>query len=304
MSDLAVRYTNAEFIADQASPVVKAGKRSDKYAVYSRRDVHSIPDAKIGPTSRANLSSYTTSTANFSVEDFALLDYVSSQTEANADAPFRPQQDAVDFNMQKLMLLRERRVAALLFNAAAYATANKTTITNEWDDTTNGVPVDDILTGIDACAEPPTHLIIGAAGWKALRRHPQVISTVLGLRTGQVGPGMISRQQLAEWLELEAILVGKARYDSANPGQTVSLARVWDDDQALLARIIPNPGTKTITLSKTFRFSETGNPSIAVRQWDEPSVGKGGSVAVQCEHSDDEVIVAADAAYHFSNVVS
>ena len=56
---------------------------------------------------------------------------------------------------------------------------------------------------------------------------------------------------LAELLEMDEVLVGRASYRSSIEGASLTLARIFDDD-ALLLNVTQNPGRMTPTAGVTF----------------------------------------------------
>lgn len=306
LSDMAIMYENSSFIADEVSPIKEVTKRSDKYATYARRDRHTIPDDAIEPTSTANLAQWSTGSSNYSVEDHALADWVSKDEEDNADDPFSPLADAQEIILQQMLLGREARVANQVMAAANYASTNKVTLTTPWSDKINGTPIDDIEDGILALAEPNGEhviLVLGLPVWKALRRHPDILAAC-GKFSGAGGTGLASRAEVAAAFEIRDVVVGSTRYDSANQGQTASYGWVWGSTTALLARAPKTPKSKDVMLARTFRYRPAGQNSIQTATEFDRKRGPRGSTWVQNAFSDDEVIVAADVGYHFSNAAA
>ncbi len=299
LSDFASAYKNGEYFADQVSPIRLADKRSGKYYTYSRRDTEKRTADRLSPQGGANEVDYTQSTANYSVEDRGLNFALPADVERNADAPLTPEQDGTEFVMNALMLEREIRVATTVLTNTNYASGNYATMGNYWTNKTSGTPLADINTGLAALApinNAKTLFVCAREVWNALRTHPDFLS----LRGSSSAPnGQISRKEFAEYLEVDDILVSDAYYDSANPGQSVSRSRVWTATKAALVRVPASvSGAHVQAFSMTFREK----PGVAVRTWPDPDRGKGGSLIVRVEFSDDEVVVQNDSAYLFEGV--
>lgn len=301
LSDFASAYSPGEYFADRLSPLKSTSKRSGKYFTYARRDTEKLVNDRLSPEGGANEVSYTQGTANFSVEDRGLNGVVPAEVESNADAPLSPEEDETQNVMSALMRMREKRVADLLTTSSNFASGNYTTVGNYWTDKVDGTPLEDINTG--HAALPPiedslTYLVMSRPVWNALRVHPDM----LGLRGGGgVDRGQVKRSEAAEALEVDEILVSNAWYDAANEGAAVSRARIWSSTKAVLVRV-----PKTVTSNRVHAFSVTfrTDPGIEVRKWDNPDRGKGGSLIVRCEFSDDEVVVQNDAAYLIQGVLA
>ena len=131
--------------------------------------------------------------------------------------------------------------------------------------------------------------------WNALRKHPSLLA-LKGVTTGQV-----SRAEFAAYFELDDLLVSDMWSDTNNIGQTASYGRAWLATVFGLVRVPKQlSGADQSVFAVTFRV----NPGLQVRTWEEPSIGKGGSEAIQVEVSDDEKIVQADMGYLLTSVIA
>lgn len=301
LSDFASAYSNGEYLADMLSPPKLVEKRSDKYFTFSRRDVTKRVNDRLSPEGGANEVGYSQSTSNYSVEDRGLNGVVPSEVERNADAPLSPEEDETDVVMEALMREREIRVASLLTDNSNYASGSYTTVSDYWSDDVDGAPLDDINTGIATLppiANSKTFMVMSRPVWNALRTHPQMLSLRAG---GGSTQGQISRREAAEYLEVDDILVSDSWKDTANPGQSISLSRIWSGTKAALVRV-----PQTVSSNRVHAFSVTfrTNPGIEVRKWFDDDRGKGGSTVIRVEFSDDEVVVQDDAAYLIEGVLA
>ena len=142
----------------------------------------------------------------------------------------------------------------------------------------------------------PNICVLGQAAWTKLRRHPKLVQAVKG--TAQ-GAGMISRQEFADFFELQQLLIGAGFANTAKKGQTASLSRVWGKHCALIYRdraAGPQAGT---TFGFTAAFGDKFAGTI-----DEQRVGLGGSQRVRVGERVKEVICATDLGYFFQNCVA
>lgn len=298
LSDFATAYSNSGFIADLVCPLVPTDKRSDKFFTRSRRDVSMIVNDLVGPKGRANEASYDVGTDNFSVQDRALIDYVSAALKGNADAPLDPRELATQNLMQKLMLAREQRVATLMTTSGNYAPTNTAGASAVWTNKTTADPVADINEAIAAIPyageDAELYGFCSRPVWNALRAHPAVIG-LKGLTSGQA-----TRAEVAEWFELSGLLVSDVWIDSANPGQSASYARAWGNGFGIVRVPRQLSGPDISAFACTFRV----DPGIQVRAWDEPGIGVSGSEAIQVGFSDDEKIVQNDMGFLITGAVS
>jgi hypothetical protein len=297
LSDFATGYQNNGFIADKLCPVINVDYRSDKFFTRNRRDVSHIVGDMISPKGEAQMASYDLSTDNYSVTDRALKDVVVDSLIKNADAPLDPRQLATQTLMQKLMLGREYRAATLLGTSGNYASGNTAAASVAWTNEVTSTPLADINTAIAAipysgddaalvafCARPV---------WNSLRKHPQLLALK------GTDKGMISREEFAEFFEIDELLVSDVWKETANIGQTASYARIWSDTVFGVLRVPPVlQGNDISAFSATFRVA----PGIQVRAWETPGTGIGGSETIQVEFSDDEKVIQNDMGYLITSV--
>ena len=139
--------------------------------------------------------------------------------------------------------------------AASYASANKVTLGTPWTSALS-TPIADIQTGKRACAVPPNIGVCDEATFDALARHPAIISTLRGT-SGTVN-GLATAEEIARYFGLEAVHVGRTKYNSANPTATAVYSTLWPSGRFLLAKVVQTPRAKEIVTARTYRYS--GNP--------------------------------------------
>ena len=86
---------------------------------------------------------------------------------------------------------------------------------------------------LDVPVMRPNVAVFGQRVWTRLRNHPRVVSAVFG--SNQSGM-LVTRQMMAEVLELQAVYVGAGFVNTAKAGQTPTLSRVWGNHAAFLYR--------------------------------------------------------------------
>jgi hypothetical protein len=297
-------YENGTYFADELIKVIEVDHVSDKVQQYSRKDVTTPTDDALGPNAEANEADYTISTTTYRCEDHGLVGYVSNSEIANADDPQRPFEKRSKHLMNQILLNREIRAATLLQTTANYASANTSGASNVWTDTTNGTPLADCDLMVSAIApgmeeDDELVMILALEGWQALRKHPDIKGG------GHISP-VATLAEAAERIGVDRILVSKAQKNTANYGQAATYARIWDATKAVIVRVPKGEPTDEAGLfAATFRWVDPalGAP-IAVRTWDAPKRGRGGSQAVQVELSDAEKVVQNDKGYCLTAITS
>jgi hypothetical protein len=298
LTAIAIAYRNARMIADEVLPRVPVGTQQFKYLKHAMAEGFTIPDTKVGRTSKPNEVSFSATEVTGSTKDYALDDPIPQADIDNAPPNYNPMGRATEGIMDLIALDREVRTAALVFAAAQYAAANKITLsgTSQFSDYANSDPLGVIMAGLDACIMRPNVAVMGRAVFTKLCMHPEVVKAVHG-NSGDAG--IVQRQAIAGLFELEDVLVGEGWVNTARKGQTATLSRVWGKHIALIHRnrtAGPNNGL-------TFGFTAQFGGRIAGATPDK-NIGMRGGQLVRAGESVSEVITATDLGYLIIDAVA
>lgn len=299
LSDLSVKYRNEDMIWPLVMPVIKVGKRSDKYWKYNKGDSYRLVDDKIGPKSLPNEVDWAVSTDNYSVKDHALGDWLPQEAIDNADNPAQPEVDTNDFINMLLDVAQEQRVASVIFAAATYPTGNKVQLsgTGQWGGSADD-PIGDVQAAVEGCFMRANTLVFGADAWFKFRKLPEILDAVKASTRYQGSPGgMATGAEVSGLFEVERVLVGRARYITSKEGQTDAFARLWGKHCSAL-RVEKNPGIRSITFGGTFAETERQTQ----RDFD-PKRGVKGAHYLKVAWNSDEKIVASDLGYFIQDAV-
>lgn len=305
LTAIAIAYRNpaAAMIADLVLPRRPTAKKFT-YTRYSADQGYTIPDTRVGRKSEPTQVDFGGTPINDEVVDYGLDDTIpNDEIEAFNAMPKAPGAAGPD-KVSTMMLThlveldRERRVAALIFNAASYAGGMSEALVGnaQWSDTANSDPVAKIGDSIDKPLIRPNTLVLGRAVWTALRRHPKIVQAV---NNTQQGAGIASRQQVADLFELSQVLVGESFVNSARKGQAATFARVWGKSASLL---YVDPNAATID-QPTFGFTAQWGSRIAGSMSD-PKKGLRGSECLRVGESVKEVVSANDLGYYIATAIA
>jgi len=296
LTQIAIAYSNRSFIADMVLPRITVGKQEFSYRIYNKEERFTLPDTLVGRRSQPNQVEFGWTEATGSTRDYGLEDPIPQADVLNGGSELRGL--AVEGMQELIGLGREARASTLVFTAANYPTANKETLAgnDQWSDHANSDPIDKITAALDTPLMRPNVLVLGQAVFTQLSTHPDIVTAVLG---NSVTSGIVARQQIANLFELDEVLVGASRYNSANKGQTASYADLWGKHASLIYR----NQRATTTRGVTFGITPQWGGRIAGSQND-PDIGLRGGIRVRTGESVLELITASDAAYFFENAVA
>lgn len=299
LTAIAIAYRNPDvaLIADMVLPRTPTAAEF-RYLKYNLADGFTVPDTKVGRKSAPNEVEFSATDVNDKVVDYGLDDLVPNEDISDDNSGVDPLGTATAYLMQLVQLAREQRVANLVFNGASFAAGNQATLsgTSQWSDEVNANPVAAIGDALDTPVMRPNIAVFGQASWTKTRRHPKIVQAIKG--TAQ-GAGMVSRQEFADFFELQEVFVGSGFANSAKPGQTVSMARLWGKHAAFLYR----DRSAGPQVGVTYGFTAEAGTKVA-GTIDEPRIGLHGSQRVRAGERVKEVVAAIDLGYFFQNAVA
>jgi hypothetical protein len=195
--------------------------------------------------------------------------------EASGMADMLAAKRAADF----LMRAKEKRVADMLFSATtvsrlntAYSDGSHTpTITNEWDDFANAVPITDVKTALPifrkGCGMLPDALVVSWTVYNNLTQCAQIKNQLLYTFPG-LDISNLTTDQIARVLGVPRLIVGGGLQDTNGFGLDASVSDIWSDEYAALVRIgdLSRGG-----LGRTFVWTRDSG-DLTVEQYREESV--------------------------------
>lgn len=301
---VAIAYRNKALIGAEVLPLTPVSKKFT-WIKHTKEEGFTPPDDRVGRKSRPNQISFTGTEETDSTEDYAYDDPIPQEDiDVNNIPGYDVRGKSVEFLSNLLELQHERRVASLVFSAATYPTGNKVahTSTAQYSHA-DSKPLDDLLLRLDTPLMRPNVMVIGQDAWRVLRQHPQMLAAIKATGAGRSATsgeaGTVSREQVAELLEIDQVLVGQGWVNTAARGQTATYARVWGKHIALIYRDVlagPQRGT-------TFGFTGQFGTRIAGSIPD-PHIGMRGGVINRVGWSLKEIVAAPDLGYFIENAVA
>jgi hypothetical protein len=268
LSQIAINYRPTGMIADRIMPIITVDKQTNMIKTYNQADLFRIEDTLRSPGTEANKIHFQVGSDNYVCDNYALKADVTIEDRANADPAFiRDLEGGRVMNVKdKLALGWEKRISDLATNSTNVSTVTFTA--SSWTDHTNSSPYDDINAVIDlvhdATGYRPIRMVASELPWRHISRNEEIIDKVN--KTGVTGGDMNARvQQVAELFELEEVLVGRAFYNSADEGQSLSLTRMWGDN-VLLYFNPPRASNDVPAWGYSFRWRQGGLPNMQVER--------------------------------------
>jgi hypothetical protein len=311
LTAITLAYRNERFVADDVLPRVPVESPVFKWSQYTKGDAFTVPDTRVARKGDVNEIDWTATEQTNQTKDYGLeeaipyYDVLAAQAAQKAQGvmPIDPQARSTELLTDLIALDRELRVANVVNNLANYATNNKVTLsgTSQWSDYVNSDPVTAILTAMDSMLIRPNKMVMGRAVYTKLRMHPKVTAAVFALGGNASVGGVVSKQAIADLLELDDIIIGEGWYNTAKKGQAPTVARVWGKNAILFYEA---PVLASTTGVMTFGFTAQWGERIAGVIEQDPDIGLRGGTRVRVGESVQEVIAANDVGYIFQNAVA
>ena len=287
-------------IAEEVLPLVTSAQYSGKLARYGTSHLRIVNSLKVGRGKYRQVESVAYATDSFFIEGHGLEDVVSKEDYRNVLDPFKAEEDKTLGVMSSLLLEKEKVLADTL-GSTSIMTQNVTlTGTDQYNDFLNSDPIDDFITARatvkSGCGVPPNKVVMSWEVYNKLRFHPQMLDS-LGFK--QSRPGGLTVVELALALEVDKVLIGQCSYESAQEGQTSSLAPVWGKNVVFYYA----PDSASLReVSLGFRVQIEGEAPRKVYKWSQNNPP--GSTAVLVEDEYDQVIQVAGAGYLIKNAIA
>jgi hypothetical protein len=285
LSQMSSMYANDEYIGTRLMPIFAQGKRNVEYYKYDKRDRLAYPDDTMTERSRANELNENRSKSSVSLTGRALKEFVDQTVINNQDQVLNEMMDAQENVLDGLLFLQEKRIATVCCDSANYGGNTAAVSASErWNEGGNPLPY--IKTAISSCwgGRGPARRVGWASTdvWNSLSVNPYVLDLL------RVKSGMVARDQFAAFFELDDFLVGAARQDTANSGQTASYGRIWSNVFGV-TRVALSPSKRNAVFGYTFT-----EKAPVQRMWFDPAAGEEGGWYTQASMADKSEVVAGD----------
>lgn len=289
LTGIAIAFRNRAMIADMVMPRVGVGRTTFKWHEYDFAEGVTLPVTLVGRKGRPTEVEFTAQERTGGTEDHALDDVVPNDDVADAPDGVDPAGQATEGLANLLALTREVRVASVVQTAGNYNHVDTLTGTDQFDDAGSD-PGALILDAISTPLVRPNIAVTNLAVYNVLRRHPKIVSA---LNASGSTNGMVGRQALAEYFELEEIIVGEGWVNTAKPGQTPVYSRVWGNNFALHRRA---PIVRTMGGEPSWGFTAEFGTRVA-KAIPEPKTGLRGATRYRVGESVGEIVQAKEAGY-------
>lgn len=307
LTDLSEAYIQSDenFIAGNAFPVIPVQKKSDKVATYDKGDFFRDEVTRRAPGAKSETAGYGTSDTSYSADEWSLAHPVDDQTKANADDPYQPREDAVDFLTQKMLIRMDAFFADNFGGKGNWSNSSDGDSDFTKIDNDSGSPLELVEQEIDniegRTGFMPNTLVMGRKVWRELKFHTN-IRDIMATTSTQVA----TTDLLAQVWDLDQIIVARSLENTAAEGSSASISRLFPEKDMLLMYSEPNPGLKRPTAGYTFAWTGLvpGQTNAFGGVIEERRNDARHSDVFEIRAAWDQVKMADDLAHYFEDVVA
>lgn len=278
------------FIGHRVLPVIETDVQSGTYGQIPLAQLLKSPETKRGSRSGYNRGNWEFDDASFATKEYGWEEPTDDRDAKMYANYFDAEKIAADLALDVVLRAAERRIADAVFNATTF-TSQTTSVVNEWDDHANATPIDNVETAVLAVYARtgiwPDTLIINRKVFRNLRQCAQIIDRINSAGAGSATKASdITAQMLAACFDLPKILVAGSSRNSANEGQSASLAQIWSDEYAMVTKTADTQSIKEPALGNTIHWSADGSQigGTIESYYEERSRGS----VVRCRHEVEE----------------
>ena len=308
MSEFSTAADRAGFIGLRVLPVFESALASGKYGKIPIEQLLATRETKRASGAGYSRSKFTFTDASFATEEHGAEEVVDDRNSALYANYFDAELIAAERARDVVLRNAEIRIASAVFNPTTWAGASKTTaITNEWDDSINATPIDDVEAAVrkvwDGTGLWPNALIINRKVFRNLRLAAQIIDRIESAGAGNPAKASdITTAMLAAVFDLDYILVAGSGQNTAKEGQSASLSQIWSDEYAMVARIATSNDLSEPCLGRVIHWGEDGSSIGGVIESYRDETVRGDVIRVR--HEVDELIMYPECGHLLSNVTT
>ena len=288
------------YISEMILPAVPVKETTGKVANYGNGHLRIETTVHTGEGPYARVESITRGSDSYSIEDHGLQGTITDNDFRNVEKPYDARIDETLALTTHLWLGKEKGLADTLQDPTIITQGITLTGNAQYNkrDHSDSNPIENMQTArdtvLDAIGVSINTAIMSKKVFNALRFHSQLLNVgFVQNRTGQ-----LSKEELADILELENIFVGEAIFNSAKKGQTAVIEQVWGKD--LIYAKIGKPALRQKVLGWEIRKAGT-TPRKVVRESNFTPVG---SEEIAVTDNYDQLILNTEAAFLIQDAIA
>lgn len=290
------------FIGPKVLPVFETDIDSGEYPVIPVESLLSLPETVRKAGSAYSRDDFVYETDDFVCKEHGFEEPVDDSHSRKLSRYFDVELVATQRCMDKILRAQEKRTADMLYNESTFTPHN---VTAKWNDAAASDPLADVNAGKEAIEDltgiSPNTLVINKQQFRALGLCEAVIDRIK-FTNPNVQRGQLPAQLLAQYFDVEQVLVAGGVYNSANKGLAASIAKIWSSSYAMLC-ISSHGGMdlKEPSLGRTFLWTQDSPTPVVVESYREEQIR---SNVIRARQNTAEKLTMAAAGYLLKGVIA
>ncbi len=289
-----------EMVGLKLFPVFKVANQSADYPTQPDEWVVNVPETKRAPRSGYNRGDWEFGTDTYSCVEHGWEEPVDDVEVKLYARYFDAEAQATKRAVGILLRVLNKEILDLCQNTSTFTVHN---VTNEWDDASNATPASDVNTGIEtieaACGVLPNTLVIALSTRNDLRMADDVKNAIK--YTYGALPGRISAELLAEYFDVDRVVVSREAYNAAKEGASDSMTKQWSSEYAFLCHSVEGQDLMMPQVGRTFMWTEESPDIVNVESYYNDDVR---STIVRARNYRDVEVIWTAAAYLLGNITT
>lgn len=235
--------TDQNLNAEKILPSISVVEPSAYYPVLPREVMLRVPNTNRGPGGTYSRDQWEWSSSSYNTKEYGFEEPI-DLTQATINSSWVDEEEvAARLAVEKLLLAREARVAAAVYNATTFTGATNTlALTYQWDDATNATPGANIELGWQYCrgkcglAKSLFSLILTEDLFNYCMKTNEITSAMQ--YTEAVAAMSIQRRKqfLIDYFGIKDIVIVNNLFESTKDGNTSpAIGNLWSNEYMMLA---------------------------------------------------------------------
>lgn len=259
---VAVAYANKSFYANQIFPNVPVVKKTGYYFVWDKGNLRSESDLRTGRAESRVVNDEAVKTPYGPLKEHSLKAFIEQDLIDQSDITSLETKHTERLR-HRMLLNKEVALAATLADTAVVTQYATLSGGDQFSDYANSDPygvleamIEEVRTG---SMQKANRAAIAMPVWKKLKYHPDTIELLKSQ-----GGGRFTPQLLADWLELEQVIILDSQQNTAKEGQTDVMADIWGK-HVWVFYTNPNPSPTVEEPSAGYHLTLTNG--VEIRTW-------------------------------------
>lgn len=281
-------------------PVIECAKPSGTFGKIKLKEILKNRDTLRAPGAPYSRSNWKFEPATFSCEENGAEEPADHREKAMYADFFDAEVHAGRRALYAVLQNHEDRVCAALVDTSVWTgAALTTTVGTAWSTIASAVPVTDVDSARqlmwDGSGIWPNALIMNRTVFHRLRRTTQIIDLCKAQGFMDVRQGEITTDDLAKVFDVEQIIVSGSAKNTADEGQTATIAARWSVGHVMLCRVATTSDPREPCIFRNFHWAEDGSQiGGTVESYEEAQTR---STIIRARHDTDEVVMYAQAGH-------